>query len=35
LQRTVVEEFPDSGMVAQYEKVAERMLAICEKGTQK
>ena len=31
MQKTVVEEFPDSGMVAEYEQVAEKMLALCEK----
>jgi nitrogenase iron protein NifH len=30
--KTVVELFPQSGIAAEYEKVAETMLSLCEKG---
>lgn len=31
-EKTVVELFPQSGIVTEYEKVAEQMLSLCEKG---
>lgn len=33
--KTVVEEFPESGIAAEYEKLAEKILSICEKGKTK
>lgn len=34
-EKTVAEEFPESGITAEYEKVADKMLALCEKGKTK
>lgn len=33
--KTVVEEFPESGIAAEYEKAADKMLALCKKGKTK
>lgn len=32
--KTVVEEFPEGGIAAEYEKIADKMMAVCGKGKQ-